>query len=100
METRKFRALRGKIIVKRHEAGKLSAGGLLIPDNAARVPNVGIVVAVGAGRILDNGVELEPQVKEGDEVAFAYFAGMTQVIDGIEFEVMKETEVLAVIEPG
>lgn len=98
-ENRKFRALRGKVIVRRHESGSLSAGGLHIPESARRMPNIGIVVAVGPGRILDNGVQLEPQVKEGDEVAFAYFAGMTQKIDGVEFEVMKETEVLAVIEP-
>lgn len=98
-ENRSFRALRGKVIVKRHESGTMSSGGLHIPENARREPNMGTVVAVGRGRILDNGVELEPQVNVGDEVAFAYFAGMTQKIDGIDFEVMWETEVLAIIVP-
>lgn len=59
---------------------------------------MGVVVAVGAPRVLDNGTVLEHELQVGDEVAFEYFAGMTQMIDGVEFEVMRETEVLAVIE--
>ena len=94
----KIRPLHDRIVIKRLEEERTSAGGIVIPDSAAEKPIRGKVVAVGAGKLLQNG-EVKPlTLKVGDEVAFGKYAGSELKIDGTEYLIMKEDDILAVIE--
>lgn len=96
----KIRPLNDRIIVKRLEASRTTASGLVIPDTASEKPVQGEVIAVGPGRTLDNGSQRAPAVKAGDRVLFSTYAGQTVKLDGQEYLVVREDEVLAVIEPA
>jgi len=94
----KIRPLADKIIVKRVEAEEKTAGGIVLPDTAKEKPKRGIVQAVGEGKLLDNGKRAEPQVKKNDQVLFSSYAGSEIKIDGEEYLIMDENDILAVIE--
>jgi chaperonin GroES len=93
-----IRPLHDRVVVRRIEAESKSAGGIVIPDSATEKPAQGEVVAVGPGETLDSG-ELRPlAVKVGDRVLFAKYSGSEVKVGGEELLVMKESELLAVIE--
>lgn len=93
------RPLGDKIVVKRVEAEEKTKGGIVLPDTAKEKPKEGIVVAVGSGKLLDNGQRAQLQLKEKDRVIFTSYAGTEVKIGGEEYLIMNEDDVLAVIEP-
>ena len=96
----KIRPLYDRIIVKRVEQQTKTAAGIVIPDSAAEKPEQGDVVAVGRGRLLRNGTLRPLQVSAGERVLFGKYAGQTVRIDGQELLVMREEDVMGVIEEG
>lgn len=87
-----------KILVKRLEAEETTKGGIVIPDSAKEKPKEGKIVEVGPGKVLDDGSRGTMQLKKGDRVLFTSYAGTEIKIDGDEYLVMSEDDVLAVVE--
>ena len=96
--SKKIVPLHDKILVKRVEAESKTRGGIVLPDTAKEKPKEGKVVAVGDGKLLDSGKRAEFQVKKGDRILFTSYAGTEIKIDGEEYIIMSEDDVLAVIE--
>lgn len=94
----KIRPLHDRVIIKRVEEEKKSAGGILIPDSATEKPSLGKVVAVGKGKILEDGTVRPLDVKIGDTVLFGKYSGQETKATGEDLIVMKEDEIMAVIE--
>ncbi|HET7064875.1 MAG TPA: co-chaperone GroES [Rhodanobacteraceae bacterium] len=94
----KLRPLHDRVIIKRLEAETKSAGGIVIPDTATEKPIKGEVVAVGAGKILENGNVRALAVKAGDKVLFGKYSGTEVKVDGEELLVMREEDLVAIIE--
>jgi chaperonin GroES len=94
----KIRPLHDRVIIKRMEEQRTSPGGIVIPDAATEKPIKGEVVAVGKGKILENGEIRALDVKPGDKVLFGKYSGTEIKIDGEELLVMKEEEIVAVID--
>ncbi len=94
----KMRPLHDRVIVKRMEEERTSPGGIVIPDAAAEKPIKGEIVAVGNGRVLENGEVRALDVKAGDQVLFGKYAGTEVKVEGEELLVMKEDDIMAVIE--
>jgi len=93
-----IRPLHDRVVIQRLEEERTSSGGIVIPDTAAEKPQRGQVVAVGKGKPLDNGGVREPEVKKGDKVLFGKYAGTEVKIDDEEYLVMREDDVVAVLE--
>lgn len=93
-----IRPLHDRLIVKRLEEEEKTKGGIIIPDSAKEKPIEGIVVAVGEGRVKRDGTKIPMEVKKGDRILFGKYAGTEVKIDGEEHLMMREDEVLAVIE--
>jgi len=98
VSTMNIRPLHDRIIVKRMEEERMSAGGIVIPDSATEKPVKGEVIAVGNGKTLDNGEVRALDVKAGDQILFGKYSGTEVKVDGDELLVMKEDDVMAVIE--
>ncbi|MFN3598981.1 MAG: co-chaperone GroES [Aquificaceae bacterium] len=95
----KLRPLYDKIVVKRfEEQEQRTASGIIIPDTAKEKPQIGEVIAVGEGKLLQNGQQVPPKVKPGDKVVFNKYAGTEVELDGEKYLIMSEDEVLAIIE--
>ena len=94
----KVRPLHDRVIVKRLEEERTSPGGILIPDTAAEKPVQGKIVAVGKGKILENGEVRPLDVKVGDKILFGKYGGQEVKVDGEDLLVMREEDVMAVIE--
>ena len=94
----KARPLHDRILVKRLDEGEQKIGGIIIPDTAKEKPQQGKVVAVGAGKIKDDGGRITLDVKAGDTILFGKYSGQEIKLDGEEFLILREDEVLAVIE--
>ncbi len=94
----KLRPLHDRLIVERIEEESMSPGGIYIPDNAKEKPARGLVLAVGPGKISDNGQVHKMDVKVGDKVLFGKYAGSEVKLEGKEYLVMREDDVMAVIE--
>jgi chaperonin GroES len=94
----KVRPLQDRIIVQRIEEAETTKGGIIIPDTAKEKPQQGKVVAVGKGKLLDNGSRVEPDVKAGDTVLFGKYAGTEIKIEGEELLIMREDDILGVME--
>lgn len=92
----KIRPLGDKVLVKRVEAEKKTAGGIVLPDSAKEKPKRGKIIAAGQGRLLDDGKRAEMQVKKGDEVLFSSYAGTDIIVDGKEMMIMSEDDILAI----
>ncbi len=92
-----IKPLHDRVVIKRMEEEKLSAGGIVIPDNATEKPIKGEVVAVGTGKMLDNGQLRAPQVKVGDKVLFGKYSGTEVKLDGVELLVVKEDDLFAIL---
>ena len=87
-----------RIIVRRIEEGEQKIGGIIIPDSAKEKPQQGKVKAVGAGKVKDDGKRIALDVKEGDTILFGKYSGQEIKIDGEEFLIMREDEVLAILD--
>ncbi len=94
----KFRPLNDRVLLKRIESETKTAGGLFIPDSAKEKPQEALVVAVGAGKTLENGKVKALDVKEGDRVFFRKYAGNDITLDGTEHIIVREDEILAIFE--
>jgi chaperonin GroES len=94
----KVRPLGDKILVKRLEAEAKTSGGIVLPDTAKEKPTEGKVISVGDGKTLDSGEKVAFQVKKGDRILFSSFAGTEIKVEGEEFLIMSEDDILAVIE--
>lgn len=92
-----IKPLYDRVVIKRMEEEKVSAGGIVLPGTAAEKPIQGEVVAVGAGKALDNGQVRPMQVKVGDKVLFGKYSGTEVKVDGTEYLVVREEDVFAVI---
>ena len=93
-----MKPLHDRIIVRRIEEGEQKVGGIIIPDSAKEKPQQGKVIAVGAGKIKDDGKVLPLDVKEGDTILFGKYSGQEIKIDGEEYLIMREDEVLAIVD--
>ena len=93
-----IKPLHDRVVIKRMEEEKISAGGIVIPDSATEKPIKGEIVAVGPGKPLDNGSVRAPSVKVGDKVLFGKYSGTEVKVDGQELLVMREEDLIAVVE--
>ena len=92
------RPLHDRILVSRIEEGEQKVGGIIIPDSAKEKPMQGKVVAVGNGKVKDDGTRIALDVKAGDHILFGKYSGQEIKLDGEEYLIMREDEVLAVLE--
>ena len=93
-----IKPLHDRVVIKRMEEERLSAGGIVIPDTAAEKPIKGEVVAVGEGKPLDNGQIRSPKVKAGDKVLFGKYSGTEVKVNGTEYLVVREDDILALLQ--
>ena len=93
----RIRPLGEKVLIKRLEAETTTRGGIVLPDTAKEKPQKGTILAVGDGKLLDDGTRAAFQVKPGDTVLFASYAGTEIKVDGEEMMLMDESEVLAIL---
>jgi chaperonin GroES len=89
--------LADRILVKPLEAEEKTKGGIIIPDNAKEKPQKGEVMAVGPGKISDNGEKIAMELKKGDKVLYGKYSGTEVTVDGKEYLIIKESDVLAII---
>ncbi len=92
-----LKPLYDRVVVKPIEAEEMSAGGIVIPDNAKEKPTKGEVVAVGEGKALDNGSVRAPKVKVGDKVIYGQYSGSAYKLEGVEYKIVREDDILAVL---
>src|SRR6476620_5872533 len=96
----KVRPLHDRLIVQRLEEGEQKVGGIIIPDTAKEKPQQGKVIAAGAGKVRDDGTRQRPDVKAGDLILFGKYSGQEIKRDGEEYIIMREEEVVGVLEGG
>ncbi|HHH76440.1 MAG TPA: co-chaperone GroES [Phycisphaerae bacterium] len=94
----KIRPLGEKVLIERMEAEEKTAGGIVLPDNAKEKPQKGTIIALGDGKILDDGTRAKFQVAKGDKVLFASYAGTEIKVAGQEYLLMAESDVLAILD--
>ena len=94
----KLRPLHDRILVKRVEEEKQTKGGIIIPDTATEKPIEGTIIAVGKGKIADDGKIIPLDVKKGDRILFGKYGGQEVKTDGVEYLIMREDDVLGIIE--
>lgn len=92
-----IKPLGDKVIVQRVEAEEKTAGGIVLPDTAKEKPKRGVILAVGSGQLLDDGSRSEMQVKKNDEVIFTSYAGTEIKVDGEDYMIMDESDILGVV---
>jgi chaperonin GroES len=97
MTAMKVRPLHDRILLKRIEEKESIKGGIIIPDTAKEKPQEGLVVAVGNGKILENGTKISLEVKEGDRVLFGKYSGTEIKVDGEEYLIVREDDVLGIL---
>jgi chaperonin GroES len=95
-----LKPLGDRVIVKPNEKEAMTKSGIVLPDTASEKPQEGSVLAVGPGRVLDNGKRVEMDVKTGDKVLFAKYAGTEVKLDGEDYLVIREADLLAVVTNG
>mgnify|MGYP005842014945 CR=1 FL=1 len=94
----KIQPLHDRIVIKREEEELQQVGGIIIPDTAKEKPQRGMIVAVGKGKILDNGNRVTPELKVGDRVIFSKYSGTEFKVDDEKYLVVREEDILAIIE--
>jgi len=94
----KIRPLADKVLVQRLEAETKTTGGIVLPETAKEKPQRGKIISVGKGKVLDDGTLKKMQVKKGDVVLFTSYAGTEVKVDGKEYLIMDESDIMAVIE--
>jgi len=98
MRNMKIRPLHDRVIVKRMEGEEKTKGGIIIPDTAKEKPVEGKVIAVGSGKVLENGKKMPLQLKAGDRILFGKYSGTEVKIDGEEHLIMREDDIIAIVE--
>ena len=93
----KIKPLADRVVIEPTEAEEVSAGGIILPDTAQEKPQQGKVVAVGPGKVSDAGTLIESAVKKGDTVLYGKYSGTEVTIDGTEYSIMRESDILAVL---
>ena len=93
-----FRPLGDRVLVKRVEEETKSKGGIIIPDNAKEKPQQGEVIAVGSGKVFEDGKKIPLEVKKGDRVLFGKYSGTEIKIDGTEYLMLREEDILGIVE--
>ncbi len=93
-----LRPLHDRILIRRLEEGETKRGGIIIPDTAKEKPQQGEVIAVGSGKLLETGERVPPDVQAGDRILFGKYSGSDIKIDGQEYLILKEDEILGVLE--
>ena len=96
-KTPKIRPLGEKVLIKRAEAEEVTRGGIVLPDSAKEKPRRGTILAVGDGKVLDDGSRAAFQVKKGDVVLFSSYGGTEIKFDGEEYMLMDESDILAIL---
>ena len=94
----KLKPLDDRVVVKPEEAEETTAGGIVLPDSAQEKPMMGKVVAVGNGKLLDSGSRVKVAVKKGEIVLYGKYAGSDVEVDGTEYKILRESEILGVLE--
>ena len=94
----KLKPLEDRVVVLPSEAEAVTAGGIVLPEAAKEKPLMGKVIAVGPGKLLDSGTRGEVDIKKGDTVLYGMYGGSDVEVDGTEYKIMRESEILAVIE--
>jgi chaperonin GroES len=94
----KLRPLDDRVVIKQSEAEEKTAGGIILPDAAKEKPQIGKIIAVGPGKLLDDGKRGKMSVKKNDEVVYAKYIGSEIEIDGDKFVVLHESDILGIIE--
>lgn len=93
-----IRPLSDRVLVKRVESENKSSGGIVIPDTAQEKPMIGEVIAVGNGKALDNGETRKPDVSPGDRILFGKYSGTDVKLDGEDYLMMKEDDIMAILD--
>jgi len=93
-----IKPLADRVVIKVLEEEEKTPGGIVLPDTAKEKPQIGEVVAVGPGRVMDNGERVAPEVKKGQKVIFSRYGGTEVKIDGEEYLIMREGDILAIRE--
>jgi len=94
----KLRPLDDRIVIKQSQAEEKTTGGIFLPDTAKEKPQIGKVIAVGAGKLLDNGKRGEMTLKKNDEVLYGKYMGSEVDVDGKKYVVLRESDVLGIVE--
>ena len=94
----KLKPLDDRIVIKQSEAEEMTSGGIILPDAAREKPQIGTVVAIGPGKILDDGTRGTMSVKNKDEVIYAKYIGSDVEIDGKKYVILRESDVLGIVE--
>ncbi|VAW37348.1 Heat shock protein 60 family co-chaperone GroES [hydrothermal vent metagenome] len=94
----KIRPLNDRILVQRLEQEEKTSGGIIIPDSAKEKPAEGKIIAVGNGKLNDDGKRVALEVKEGDQVLFSKYGGTDVKVDGVDYLIMREDDILGIIE--
>lgn len=94
----KIKPMNDRVLVLRVEEEQKTAGGIIIPDTAKEKPQEGKVIAVGSGKLEDDGKRVAPEVKVGDRILFSKYAGTDIKVDGVEHVFMREDDILGVLE--
>lgn len=92
-----MKPLADRVVIKPSPADEKSKGGIILPDTAKEKPVIGEVVAVGPGKVTDDGKKIEPEVKVGDKVLYGKYSGTEVTIDGDEYLIMREADVFAIV---
>lgn len=92
-----LKPLQDRVVVKAAEAEEISKGGIILPDTAQEKPQQGEIVAVGPGKITDNGELIKPQVKKGDKVLYGKYSGTEITVEGEEYLIVRESDIFAII---
>ena len=95
-----LKPLGDRVVVQPRKKEEMTSSGIVLPDTAGEKPQEGSVLAVGPGRVLDNGKRVEMEVKTGDTVLFAKYAGTEVKLDGEEYLVIREADLLAILNPN
>jgi chaperonin GroES len=93
----KLKPLEDRVVVKPQEAEAITAGGIVLPESAKEKPLMGKVVAVGDGKLLDSGARGEMSVKKGDTVLYGKYGGSEVEVDGVEYKILRESELLGIV---
>lgn len=93
-----IKPLHDRVVIKRVEEERTSAGGIVIPDSATEKPVQGTVISIGTGKVLDDGKVIPLAVKQGDKVLFGKYSGTEVKLDGIDYIVMREDDIMGIVE--
>ena len=94
----KLRPLDDRVVLKQSEAEEKTSGGIILPDTAKEKPQIGKIIAVGPGKLLDNGKRGDMSVKKGDEVIYSKYMGNDIEIDGEKYVILRESDILGIVD--